>query len=605
MESISFFRIATILFVTVLVTHGAWKSQFVYYGSDGKLIYKEDEKGNKIPDFGRVGYKKGKTPPNIDVKITLTPVTGDNLPQIKTAIDSVGRMPLDADGFRGAVLLKRGRYEVVGTISINKSGVVLRGEGANRDSGTVLYYSKPENHTAIILSGGSNYKEVDNSRVKITDSYVPVGTKTISVESVSGFSVGDNVAVFRPATENWIHDLKMDSLPPRPDGNTVTQWSTDKYSTTFEREIKAIEGNRLTFEQPIVMNIEDNYGGGFIYKYTDTKRIRNSGVEDLFLTSYFDSSKTKVYNSGETFYSDQNHANTGVKVNYITDGWVRNITTEFFGYSTVAVNSKGKYISILNCTGIKPVSVTSGGQRYAFNVNGQMCLFSGCYADRFRHTYVAGPRVPGPNVVHRSRATNELADIGPHQRWAMGQLYDVLEVTGTINVQDRQNSGSGHGWTGSNFVIWNCDAAAYIVKSPWVTGKNYLIGSRGKINTKGMNPSANQGEIEGIGETDLEIESLYEAQVKDKDFIVATISSSSNIISPIATLTANNRVLKIHSTASLNNATIKIYAISGRVIKEISLNGNKEVSLKRLNSGIYIVRLIDKDLIVTSKILIN
>src|SRR6187431_1755228 len=79
----------------------------VYPGFDGKLVYKADSLGNKIPDFSNAGYKGGGVPiPVVPVKATVWPVVGDNSATIQAAIDKVSAMPLDAYGFRGTVLVK-------------------------------------------------------------------------------------------------------------------------------------------------------------------------------------------------------------------------------------------------------------------------------------------------------------------------------------------------------------------------------------------------------------------------------------------------------------------------------------------------------------------
>jgi len=50
---------------------------------------------------------------------------------------------------------------------------------------------------------------------------------------------------------------------------------------------------------------------------------------------------------------------------------------------------------------------------------------------------------------------------------------------GEINVQDRGDWGTGHGWAGANQVLWNCKASRVAVQSPWVSAKNYCIGLTG------------------------------------------------------------------------------------------------------------------------------
>src|SRR5207249_7638992 len=59
-------------------------------------------------------------------------------------------------------------------------------------------------------------------------------------------------------------------------------------------------------------------------------------------------------------------------------------------------------------------------------------------------------------------------------------LWDNV-YSGQIAIQDRGNSGTGHGHSGANQVIWNSTGTknpGLIVQSP-VTAQNWLIGSIG------------------------------------------------------------------------------------------------------------------------------
>src|SRR5690349_19680997 len=110
----------------------------VYPGSDGKLVYVPDEQGNIISDCSHAGYGGGGTPiPTVPVKETIWPVAGDNTANVQAAIDKVSALPIDKSGFRGTVLLRAGYYRMATPVTIQASGVVLRGEGMG-DTGTIL-----------------------------------------------------------------------------------------------------------------------------------------------------------------------------------------------------------------------------------------------------------------------------------------------------------------------------------------------------------------------------------------------------------------------------------------------------------------------------------
>ena len=101
-------------------------------------MYVPDEQGNTILDSSHAGYGGGGVPiPTVPVKETIWPVAGDNTANVQAAIDKVSALPLDRNGFRGAVLLRAGYYRMATPLRVQASGVVLRGEGMG-DTGTVL-----------------------------------------------------------------------------------------------------------------------------------------------------------------------------------------------------------------------------------------------------------------------------------------------------------------------------------------------------------------------------------------------------------------------------------------------------------------------------------
>ena len=599
--------IILLLLTLMLSVQAKWSSEWVYYNGEGKLEYKAHDNGDIIPDFSGVGYKKGETPPDVEVVKTLEPEAGDgdDYERIQNAINEVGNMPLKANGFRGALLLKKGVYRVSKGLIINKSGVVLKGEGnddVNEDNATVIIASAAERYVVISIKSGDSYYPTEDTRVKITDDRVPVGAKQFTVESADKYSEGDEIMIFRPGTAEWIHDIKMDQLP----GDAV-QWKPEEYNTKFERKIVKISGNTITIDQPIVMAIETKYGGGEIYKYT-TNSIRHSNcaVENMLIKSIFDSTVIKQKN-GEDYYADEKHARVAVGVyGASVDCWVRDVTAKHFSFA--AVNIGGKYISVLNCKYLEPVSIITGGRRYAFGVYGQMGLVKNCYADKARHSYVTGPRRSGPNVITRSTATND-GESGPHQRWAMGFLYDLVITNSVLNAQDRQGSGSGHGWSGVNHIIWNCDAKSFAVNSPWGTAYNYVIGSRGKKG-KLVNKDAPPAIWDGLNETsspeDLEIVSLYEAQRKDNDVTPIVAQSKKTIVKKSScSISLVNKSLILNYLNLDKSAKVKIFTPAGRMVKTVSLNGANKVSLKSLNHGLYLVKFTVDGISETKKLLLK
>src|SRR5215204_7017730 len=254
-----------------------WQSKFVNQNKDGSLSYTPDEKGNIIPDFSRVGYYAGdRSIPDVAVVKTVSP-SENAQQQIQAAIDQVSKRTPDKNGFRGTIVLKKGTYKIPGSIHVNASGVVLRGEGDGENDTKLVATSKKQD-ALVVVSGSGSIKEVQNTRVKITDDYVPVGSFSFSVTDANNFEQGDKIIVYRPGTDNWIHDLKMDQIVER---QGTKQWKAAEYNFFFERVITKIEGNKVFIDNPVVMPMETKYGGGEIYKYSFDGRISDVGVENL------------------------------------------------------------------------------------------------------------------------------------------------------------------------------------------------------------------------------------------------------------------------------------------------------------------------------------
>jgi len=476
-----------------------WESKFIKVNKDGSLKYIPDEKGNIIPDFSRVGYYAGdKTIPDVPVVKTIEPAAeGTNEAIIQSAIDEVSKRTPDKDGFRGTILLKKGTYKIPEEIKIESSGIVLRGEGGN-SNGTRLVAMSKKQVSLISVLGKGTFSEIKNTRVKITDEYVPVGSFSFTVSSASAFSKGDKIIVFRPGTDQWIKDLKMDQIEAR-DG--TKQWEAKEYNLQFERIITKIEGNKIFIDNPVVLAMETKYGGGEIYKYSFDGRISHVGIENLYCESEFESDTA------------ENHAWNAITFNRVEQAWIRNVTAKYFGFSCVNLEGLAKNISVLNSNCFDHKSIITGSRRYSFCNNGQLNLFMNCKATDGRHDYVTGARTNGPNVFYNCTAAKTHADIGPHHRWSSGTLYDNITTDGEICVQDRGNWGSGHGWSGVTQVVWNCTVKRAAIQSPWSSGKNYCIGLKGE-KYEGRLPERPDADWEGQNQDGLQPVSLYMSQLK-------------------------------------------------------------------------------------------
>lgn len=441
----------------------------VQVGKSGKLLYRKDARGNRVPDFSNAGYGGGGVAlPSAPVRATVRPIAGDAGPTIQAAIDQVSRLSPGADGVRGAVLLKKGTYRIAGSLRLRHSGVVLRGEGQGAD-GTVLVAAGTGQRTLIDAGGQGDRREVPGTRRALIDDYVPVGARSFRVASAAGLQVGDTIIVERPSTAAWIHALGMDRIPPRPDGGKVTQWTAGSKDLLFDRVITAVRGDVVTVDAPLTNATEKQYGGGAIYRYQFPGRAQKIGVESL---------------RGDSDYrspTDEDHGWVFIALDNVIDGWVRDVTAVHFGLSAVMTGDGAKRVTVQDCHSLAPISQITGGRRYSFNLNGgQLVLWQRNHAAQGRHDFVSGATVPGPNVFLDSAAEQAHSEAGPHQRWAVGTLYDNIHTSGpdaALGVYNRGNDGTGHGWAGANHVLWNSSSAVMRCDSP-PTATNWCIGCR-------------------------------------------------------------------------------------------------------------------------------
>ncbi len=456
----------------------------VYPGTDGKLVYVADSLGNKIPDFSNAGYKGGGLPiPYVPNKETIWPVPGDNSDNIQAAIDKVSALPPDAFGFRGAVLLKAGTYELEKPISIKVSGVVLRGEGMS-EIGTILIGKIPKDRQAygrgglINVSGPTAIAPLEDTKQLITDNYVPVGACSFNVASAKAFKAGDKILVRRVGNQDWIKEIGEDSIAAGRN-----KWRP--FTITYDRVITEVKGNTIVIDAPIFTAVETRWGGGDIVKYVD-ERIEQVGVENLRgISEYNPSVRQMTYGNmdrdklnpkfqykGEEYFSDENHVSNFIVISNAKNVWIRNISALHFATSVIQSNAGSKWITVQDCESWEPVSQRWGGRRFIYQMNGQLCLVQRCFSQKGRHSFVLqGPEASG-NVFFDCQAINPYSTSEPHNRWVNGVLYDNVKAPLTARYWDYII-----GWAGANIVFWNCEGD-FLVQSP-PTAKNYSFGHIG------------------------------------------------------------------------------------------------------------------------------
>ncbi len=329
--------------------------------------------------------------------------------------------------------------------------------------------------------------------VDVFDDYVPVGSKEIRVcKSSNKFAIGDTIRIVRKGNAEWISHIGMDKIPPRPDGLPVTQW--DEMILEYDRVVVDVkEGNLcvvIVLNAAIPCAVERKWGGGYVFRYVDSR------ISKVFLSNLVIECKK---NTAIGILID-NAANVAIQ------------STKTLNCDRFHTIGRGcKNVTVEKCVYDKPSSTLVGGNRHAFHIQGQLILIKDCLAIHPRHAFSIDARVPGPNVIYNSSSENDHDASEPHHRWSVGTLFD--NVKSKIYIQNREWMGSGHGWAGANYMVWNCEGEICCQNPP--TADNFVVGHMGKrfLGSFSNNP---QGHFINFG-TKVSPVSLFETQITNKN----------------------------------------------------------------------------------------
>ena len=427
------FRFAFACFAPVLFGSQlslAQASRWVHFNSHGKLVYEYTPKGDRIPDFSYVGYEGGGVAlPHVFAKRVVKPSGADDTEAIQEAINEVSALPV-VDGFRGAIQLSSGVFHCSRTLSITVSGVVLRGAGDGAKGTTIMMTGSP--HLALRIAGRLQQSET-GVNTYVSDSYVPEGTQIIHVADAESLHPGDLLLIRKPVTETWISFMGMNNLFRN---GRSENWIRSPY-LEVRRRVAAVDGNTVTLALPLMDNYDSRFFDGrhaSVSKIELHGRISQVAVEELRFVA-----PMRRISLGEPAFG-------GISIRDLVDGWLRSVAL-LDTANGMSVNDASARITFLKCSIVQRVAVTSHAKPADFACNGSQILYDRCTGSgnsTFYFVTQAGKQ--GPVVLLHCRFLGNGA-IEPHQRWSTGLLIDNCKVPrGGINLRNRGEMGSGHGW---------------------------------------------------------------------------------------------------------------------------------------------------------------
>ena len=497
--------------LTVSTPGTTYASAKVVNDGNGNLSYPADAAQNRVVDFSYAGYKGGGVPlPAVPVVKTISPIAGDNTAAIQAAIDEVGAMSVQANGYRGTLLLTAGLYRVDGTVLMNKSGVVLAGVGDGHDPATNTILQRPlSSSTASVLIAGGGFNdrfrsELANTRAEITTAFMQVGARSFDVDTPSLYTVGDQVVVYQPSTDAWLAAINYGGTADEP-------WVPGTKDLRYLRYVTGKSGNTITIDAPVFNHLDRNLSQSYLYKYDRTGIVTNVGLENFLVD---------IVTNGDL---TEDHAKHCIEFVEAEDCWARKVTTQHFVLYGIVLGGDCSRTTVDSCRAIDPNSTIAGARRYNFaTYQAQLVLFRNCYTSQGRHSFAnSGGSVDAGVVFLDCVADNTLAASEPHAWWSTATLYDnvTFQHPGVTTAVQLYNAGdvSDHGWCAAHSVLWRVQAGGsgydIIVQQP-PTAQNYAIGSFGNNTGTGLYVQP-AGYIE-LANQEPAVRSLYRAQLADR-----------------------------------------------------------------------------------------
>lgn len=304
-----------------------------------------------LPDFSYAGYKRG------GASITATGdvfdvcdygAVADDLQDDLRAIKRATFAAKDNGG--GIVQFPAGRFLVNtdladrGAVPIDSDNIVLRGSGCGT-GGTIIHLIQPYGggnpHDKRRLHLGRNllyfFSRPEFSRPKerpvlckvVGD--VPRERFVVGVDTPGALSIGDHVILYSGNSEILRKMTKPYDIEPA--WTRIAEGTSDVVEI---HNIAAIEGNRVTFAEPIRYDVTAADG----WDLRPYNPISGVGVEDIC----FMGNAYHAYKHHRSGYDDSGWA--FIKMRGVTDSWIRRCT--FINASQVIAVTLSSYVSVLN-----------------------------------------------------------------------------------------------------------------------------------------------------------------------------------------------------------------------------------------------------------------
>jgi hypothetical protein len=240
----------------------------------------------RLPDVSFAGYACGEqtipTPP-VTVDVRSFGAKGDGITD-----DSAAFLEAIAKTASGVIFIPPGKYKITRILEIKRPGVVLRGAGTDK---TTLYCPVPLNEIKPDMgetseglptsnyswSGGIVWFKGDATGEKIARVAAPAkrGDTILRLASATGkLQPGEWVEVRQrdDGKKSLLHHLYSD------DPGDISRLSPSQHHNSFVARVKSGEGNTVTLDRPIRVDVRPEWQPVLSKWKTD---VQNSGIESI------------------------------------------------------------------------------------------------------------------------------------------------------------------------------------------------------------------------------------------------------------------------------------------------------------------------------------
>ncbi len=258
-------------------------------------------------------------------------------------------------------------------------------------------------------------------KYKVTDTYVPSGTSTLTVSGGPKLTKGAKVAVIKSLTQGWAKAMPF----PDEKGNTPNYWtsSSTKASTAsapgndpdeilvWERTVASASATQIVLDAPISDNLDSKYGTAWVVKNDDAAgRIQNVGIVQL------------IGKAGSTYLKNptkdpdgKENANYFLSIGNVQNAWASDLTLADFN-TAVFLDYGARFITIQSVKFTSIVPWTGKGARpLDFATRGQQTLMKDCTSSvENTYSFVTKQHAPGPNCLPQDQGSSDVTSTAPH-----------------------------------------------------------------------------------------------------------------------------------------------------------------------------------------------